>query len=198
MINHDSNEMRLFFQAEVYVNLLDEDIDEFSNETGDDSTADQPNGNILYGTQASGKEDRVNKMSSNVTVERCNNNIKQNGEIQNLLNNETKLSTDYLNGSDIDDELNDNLVAKLLDPFEQLEREFNWDSVVAIKPPSAFSGVQSHQKSSEVEKQVSRESTMATRRSYLVDTHFNPRKTRDASNSDLSNQVENQGASIKR
>ena len=37
----------------------------------------------------------------------CNNNIKQNGEIQNLLNNETKLSADYLNGSDIDDELNE-------------------------------------------------------------------------------------------
>ena len=31
-------------------------------------------------------------------------------------------------------------LAKLLDPFEQLEREFNWDDVT-IRPPSAFSSM---------------------------------------------------------
>ena len=29
-------------------------------------------------------------------------------------------------------------LAKLLDPFEQLEREFNWEDVTTLKPPSAF------------------------------------------------------------
>ena len=32
-------------------------------------------------------------------------------------------------------------MAKLLDPFEQLEREFNWDNVTCIRPPSAFSSL---------------------------------------------------------
>ena len=32
-------------------------------------------------------------------------------------------------------------LAKLLDPFEQLEREFNWDDVTMIRPPSAFSSM---------------------------------------------------------
>lgn len=32
-------------------------------------------------------------------------------------------------------------LAKLLDPFEQLEREFNWDNVTCIRPPSAFSSL---------------------------------------------------------
>ena len=31
-------------------------------------------------------------------------------------------------------------LAKLLDPFEQLEREFNWEDVT-IRPPSAFSSM---------------------------------------------------------
>ena len=29
-------------------------------------------------------------------------------------------------------------IARLLDPFEQLEREFGWESTGAIRPPSAF------------------------------------------------------------
>ena len=41
-----------------------------------------------------------------------------------------------------EDEENGDIVAKLLDPFEQLEREFHWDEVAAIKPPPAFSGSQ--------------------------------------------------------
>ena len=32
-------------------------------------------------------------------------------------------------------------MAKLLDPFEKLEREFNWDNVTCIRPPSAFSSM---------------------------------------------------------
>jgi hypothetical protein len=29
-------------------------------------------------------------------------------------------------------------LAKLLDPFEKLEREFNWEEVTPLRPPSAF------------------------------------------------------------
>jgi hypothetical protein len=29
-------------------------------------------------------------------------------------------------------------LAKLLDPFEKLEREFNWEDVTTLRPPSAF------------------------------------------------------------
>lgn len=37
-------------------------------------------------------------------------------------------------------------LAKLLDPFEKLEMEFEWDDVTPLRPPSAFGGHQSESK----------------------------------------------------
>ena len=36
-------------------------------------------------------------------------------------------------------------LAKLLDPFEKLEREFNWEEVTPLRPPSAFSTSQTEE-----------------------------------------------------
>ena len=71
-----------------------------------------------------------------------------------------------------DDELNDDLVAKLLDPFEQLEREFNWDNVEAIKPPSAFNTANSSIKPPNIEnKPVATVTTDSKRKTSNMDTN---------------------------
>ena len=72
-----------------------------------------------------------------------------NGEQRNLNTDFENLSNKHvsLDISSDQDEENGDIVAKLLDPFEQLEREFHWDEVTAIKPPPAFSGGQKSSRS---------------------------------------------------
>ena len=136
------------FQAEVYVNLLEEDNEEFDDVQMDEFGDSEVDPNIT-------------KDNIDVSAEKCFIDKSQFGEFQdqNINNDMThrniqKRFLQQEHGIDMDD-LNDDLVAKLLDPFEQLEREFNWDNVAAINPPSAFSSGQKHSKSIEVNEKAS-------------------------------------------
>ena len=106
----------LAFQAEVYVNLLDgESVD-------DDSLL-----NIVNHSQQPKEESTKSDESSVSTL----------STIQSKLTPRSSFSTyDYRSQT----AMNNFDLAKLLDPFEQLEREFNWDDVT-IRPPSAFSSM---------------------------------------------------------
>ena len=79
-----------------------------------------------------------------------------NGEQRNLNTDFENLSNKHvsLDISSDQDEENGDIVAKLLDPFEQLEREFHWDEVTAIKPPPAFSGGQKSSRSTKDKKSI--------------------------------------------
>ena len=89
-----------------------------------------------------------------------------------------------------DEEVNDDLVAKLLDPFEQLEREFNWDNVAAIKPPTAFSSGQPNHKSLNVEAKVSH-ITMDIKRNVSSSRSYGTYKKEFSSNPFTHARVEN-------
>lgn len=184
------------FQAELYVNLLDDDIEEFSHGKLDDSNVDQFIDNIHNGPNDSAEEDIVDSVNSNAINKTCNKNIAQNIELLDIQNNKSKIHTSlakhYLNNKhDIEDELNDDLVAKLLDPFEQLEREFNWDNVAAIKPPSAFSSGQPHHKSMDVETHVSKGLRMITKEKCPVDRYSETRRKDNPSNGGSSHLLNN-------
>ena len=107
-------------QAEVYVNLLDgESVD-------DDSLLNiVSNSKSLEKSEESATKIRESDESSVSTL----------STIQSKLTPKSSFSqfdAQTVNNFDL---------AKLLDPFEQLEREFNWDDVTMIRPPSAFSSM---------------------------------------------------------
>ena len=145
------------------MNLLDEDLEGLDNEKFDDfneNGSDNNDGDAAVSIDFSEENPvSIKRMTSN---QQCNKK-----ELKNT-NNFAKISENHMiyknlkaqlkrrnvesteDGED-DDELNDDLVAKLLDPFEQLEREFNWDNVEAIKPPSAFNTANSTNKPTNIE-----------------------------------------------
>ena len=109
----------------MYVNLLDgESVDE------DDSLL-----NIGNPTKPT-KDEKVVKISQN-REESDESSVSTLSTIQSKLTPRSSFSTyDYRSQTS----MNNFDLAKLLDPFEQLEREFNWDDVT-IRPPSAFSSM---------------------------------------------------------
>ena len=145
------------------MNLLDEDLEGLDHEKFDDfneNGSDNNDGDAAVSIDFSEENPvSIKRMTSN---QKCNKK-----ELKNT-NNFAKISENHMiyknlkaqlkrrnvesteDGED-DDELNDDLVAKLLDPFEQLEREFNWDNVEAIKPPSAFNTANSTNKPTNIE-----------------------------------------------
>ena len=145
------------------MNLLDEDLEGLDHEKFDDfneNGSDNNDGDAAVSIDFSEENPvSIKRMTSN---QQCNKK-----ELKNT-NNFAKISENHMiyknlkaqlkrrnierteDGED-DDELNDDLVAKLLDPFEQLEREFNWDNVEAIKPPSAFNTANSTNKPTNIE-----------------------------------------------
>ena len=166
------------------MNLLDEDLEGLDHEKFDDfneNGSNENDGNAAVSIDFSEENPvSIKKMTTN---QQCNKN-----EIKNT-NNLTKISENHMiyknlkaqlkrrnvqrteDGED-DDELNDDLVAKLLDPFEQLEREFNWDNVEAIKPPSAFNTANSSIKLQNIEnKPVATVTTDSKRKTSNMDTN---------------------------
>ena len=120
-------------QAEVYVNLLDgesvEDDDSLLNiENSVSSAKPTKNEKILDDVNLKISQNRESDESSSVSTL---------STIQSKLTPRSSFSTyDYRSQTS----MNNFDLAKLLDPFEQLEREFNWDDVT-IRPPSAFSSM---------------------------------------------------------
>ena len=134
------------------MNLLDEDIGDYSDSKTDEYDIDQSIDDL--GTiSIDFTEDNPVTINQKDDYNKCNNNRKKLSDINDEQRN---LNTDFENSSnktvslDISsdqDEENGDIVAKLLDPFEQLEREFHWDEVTTIKPPPAFSGSQKSSRS---------------------------------------------------
>lgn len=120
-------------QAEVYVNLLDgesvDDDDSLLNiENSVSSAKPTKNEKILEDVNLKISQNRESDESSSVSTL---------STIQSKLTPRSSFSTyDYRSQTS----MNNFDLAKLLDPFEQLEREFNWDDVT-IRPPSAFSSM---------------------------------------------------------
>ena len=173
------------------MNLLDEDLEGLDHEKFDDfneNGSDNNDGNAAVSIDFSEENPvSIKKMTTN---QECNKN-----EIKNP-NNLAKISENHMiyknlkaqlkrrnvesteDGED-DDELNDDLVAKLLDPFEQLEREFNWDNVEAIKPPSAFNTANSSNKPPNIENKPA-----------ATVTKDSKRKTSTMDTNEYSNQIQ--------
>ena len=134
------------FQAELYVNLMDEDSGDYSDDKVDEYDVEQSIDDL--GTIAIDlTEDDPVKINPKTSYDMCNNNGKKlsdfkSGETNSNITLEKTCVKSVIYDDNPDDEENGDIVAKLLDPFEQLEREFNWDEVAAIKPPSAFSSGQ--------------------------------------------------------
>ena len=66
-------------------------------------------------------------------------------------------------------------MAKLLDPFEQLEREFNWEDVTTLKPPSAFCSlvdVRGEDLQQKQEKYVKKKFFHFTPKNYVLNSDF--------------------------
>jgi hypothetical protein len=131
------------FQAEVYVNLLDGETLEVD---GDSLVANHDDVDANYGqtrpdkTMASLVVDESDETASSVSTL----STIQSRHVTPLATPTSGLSkrttprssfTTYDKTSSTHFDL-----AKLLDPFEQLEREFNWADVT-IRPPSAFSSM---------------------------------------------------------
>lgn len=128
---------------------MDEDSGDYSDDKVDEYDAEQSIDEL--GTIAIDlTEENPVTINPKTTYDMCNNKDESFSEFKSDQNNSkiafersSEKSIIYHNNiADDDDEENGDLVAKLLDPFEQLEREFNWDEVAAIKPPSAFSSGQ--------------------------------------------------------
>ena len=166
------------------MNLLDEDLEGLDHEKFDDfneNGSNENDGNAAVSIDFS--EENPVSIKKVTTNQQCNNN-----EIKNT-NNLAKISENHMiyknvkaqlkrrnvertEDSEDDDELNGDLVAKLLGPFEQLEREFNWDNVEAIKPPSAFNTANSSNKPPNIEnKPVATVTADSKRKTSNMDTN---------------------------
>lgn len=107
----------LLFQAEVYVNLLEgESVDDDDDDDDDEAPdAKEPEKRLPV------PDESDNSSVSTLSTIRSRSSF-----------------TSY------DAKMNSNHhfdLAKLLDPFERLEREFNWEELTPIRPPSAFSSL---------------------------------------------------------
>ena len=145
------------------MNLLDEDIGDYSDSKTDEYDIDQSIDDL--GTiSIDFTEDNPVTINQIDDYNKCNNNRKKlsdiNGEQRNLNTDFEKSSNKpaSLDVSSDQDEENGDIVAKLLDPFEQLEREFHWDDVTAIKPPPAFSGGQKSSRLTKDKKSITQSS----------------------------------------
>ena len=141
------------------MNLLDEDIGDYSDSKTDEYDIDQSIDDL--GTiSIDFTEDNPVTINQKDDHNKCNNNRMKLSDIndeQRNLNTDFENSSNKLVSLDISsdqDEENGDIVAKLLDPFEQLEREFHWDEVTAIKPPPAFSGGQKSSRSIKDKKSI--------------------------------------------
>ena len=142
---------------------MDEDLEGLENEKLDDfneNGSDNNDGNAAVSIDFSEENPvSIKKMTTNQQrnkdeIKNTNNfaKISENHMIyKNLKAQLKRRSVESTEDGEDDEELNDDLVAKLLDPFEQLEREFNWDNVEAIKPPSAFNTANSSNKPPNIE-----------------------------------------------
>ena len=173
------------------MNLLDEDLEGLDNEKFDDfneNGSDHNESNTAVSIDFSEanpvsiKKMTTNEQSNKNEMKNTNNcaKISENHMIYKSLKAQLKRrNVESIEDGEDDDELNDDLVAKLLDPFEQLEREFNWDNVEAIKPPSAFNTANSSNKPPNVENKPT--ATFAT---------YSKRKTSNMDTNESSSQIQ--------
>ena len=173
------------------MNLLDEDLEGLDHEKFDDFKENESDYNDRdAAVSIDFSEENPVSIKKMTTNQQCSKN-----EIKNT-NNFTKISENHMIYKNLkaqlkrrnvesteededDDELNDDLVAKLLDPFEQLEREFNWDNVEAIKPPSAFNTANSSNKPPNIENKPA-----------ATVTKDSKRKTSTMDTNEYSNQIQ--------
>ena len=126
---------------------MDEDIDDYSDSKTDEFDVDQSIDDLGTISIDFAEENPVT-INPKDDYLKCNNYDKRlsdiEGEPKNLNSVLENSSTNHvsLDADNDQSEGNKDMVSKLLDPFEQLEREFHWDEVAAIKPPPAFSGGQ--------------------------------------------------------
>ena len=154
------------------MNLLDDDIDEYHDNKLDEFEENQFDGSTNTVAIDFSEENPVT-INRNISDDKCNKNNVINGKPGCRKQNEVNIVRHY-NRNPLNDDINiedgeevsDDLVAKLLDPFEQLEREFNWDNVAAIKPPTAFSSGQPSKKSLNMEAKVSHATMDINRKVY--------------------------------